>query len=110
MPINVAKEILPQLREKGKVTRGWMGVNIQAVSEDLANTYGLHEAKGALVSAVTPGSPAEKAGLQAGGRRSSPSTAGPIKDNGDLSRYIASQRAGNDGQARGAARQGAGRP
>ncbi len=93
VPINVAKEILPQLREKGKVIRGWMGVNIQAVNEELASTYGLKEAKGAYVSAVTPGAPAEKAGLQpedvilaADGRA--------IEDNSDLSRYISSKAPG----------------
>ncbi len=93
VPINVAKEILPQLRDKGKVVRGWMGVNIQPVSEDLAATYGLTEGKGAYVSAVTAGSPAEKAGLQpedvilsADGRA--------IEDNSDLSRYIASKAPG----------------
>jgi serine protease Do len=93
VPINVAKEILPQLREKGKVTRGWMGVNIQAVSEDLAGTYGLTGAKGAVVSAVTAGSPAEKAGLQpedvilsVDGRA--------IQDNSDLSRYVSSKSPG----------------
>ena len=93
VPINVAKEILPQLREKGKVVRGWMGVNIQAVTEDLASTYGLKDAKGAYVSAVTPGSPAEKAGVQpedvvlaADGRA--------IEDNSDLSRYISSKAPG----------------
>jgi serine protease Do len=93
VPINVAREILQQLRETGKVTRGWMGVQINAVSEDLAATYKMKEAKGALVSQVTPGSPAEKAGLQiedvivsADGRE--------IVDNGDLSRYIASQPPG----------------
>jgi serine protease Do len=93
VPVNVAKEILPQLREKGKVIRGWMGVNIQAVTEDLAGTYGLKEAKGAYVSAVTSGSPADKAGLlpedvilSADGRT--------IEDNGDLSRYISSKSPG----------------
>jgi serine protease Do len=93
VPINVAKEILPQLREKGKVVRGWMGVNIQPVTEDLAATYGLSEATGTYVSAVTAGSPAEKAGLQpedvilsADGRT--------IEDNSDLSRYIASKSPG----------------
>jgi serine protease Do len=93
VPINVAKEILPQLREKGKVVRGWMGVNIQPLTEDVAGTYGLAEAKGAMVSAVTAGSPAEKAGLQpedvifsADGRS--------IQDNSDLSRYISSKSPG----------------
>jgi serine protease Do len=94
VPINVAKEILPQLRERGKVVRGWMGVNILPVTEDLAATYGLTEAKGAAVTAVTAGSPAEKAGLlpedvilSADGRT--------IEDNSDLSRYIASKSPGS---------------
>jgi serine protease Do len=93
VPINVAKEILPQLRDKGKVIRGWMGVSIQPVTEDLAKTYRMAEAKGAVVSDVTPNSPADKAGLEPGdvvvevdGRR--------IEDNNDLSRYIASRTPG----------------
>jgi len=93
VPINVAKEILPQLREKGRVTRGWMGVSIQPVSDELAATYGLSEGRGAYVASVEPGSPAEKAGVQpedvvlsADGRE--------IRDNGDLSRYIASKAPG----------------
>jgi serine protease Do len=93
VPINVAKEILPQLREKGKVVRGWMGVNIQAVTEDVAATYGLSEGKGAYVSAVTPGSPAEKAGLQPEDVILSADTRA-IQDNIDLSRYISSKSPG----------------
>jgi serine protease Do len=93
VPINVAKEILPQLREKGRVIRGWMGVQIQPVTEDLAKTYRMAEAKGAVISDVTADSPAAKAGLEPGdvvievdGR--------PIEDNNDLSRYIASRAPG----------------
>jgi serine protease Do len=66
-----------------------MGVSIGPMSEDLAATYGLSEARGTIVIQVTPGSPADKAGLQpedailtADGRA--------IRDNGDLSRYVAS--------------------
>jgi serine protease Do len=93
VPINVAKEILPQLREKGKVVRGWMGVNIQAVTEDVAATYGLAEGKGAYVSAVTAGSPAEKAGLQPEDVILT-ADAKVIEDNSDLSRYISSKSPG----------------
>jgi serine protease Do len=95
VPINVAKEILPQLRATGKVVRGWMGVTIQAVTEELAATFDLDEAKGALVSSVTSGSPAEDAGIEpedvilaADGHE--------IGDNGDLSRYIASKAPGTE--------------
>jgi len=93
VPINVAKELLPQLRDKGKVVRGWLGVKIQRVDDDLARTYGLKEAKGAAVSEVTPGSPAERAGLKAEDVIVS-ADGRPIQDNGDLSRYIASQAPG----------------
>jgi serine protease Do len=93
VPINVAKEILPQLREKGRVVRGWLGVSINPVTEDLAQSLKLKEAKGAYISDVTEGSPADKAGLQpddvvvaVDGR--------PIIDNGELSRYIASKAPG----------------
>jgi serine protease Do len=93
VPINVAKEILPQLRDKGKVVRGWLGVQIQPITEDMARTYRMKEPKGALVSDVTEGSPAEKAGLKpddvvvgVDGKA--------VEDNSDLSRYIASKSPG----------------
>jgi serine protease Do len=91
VPINVAKEILPQLRQTGKVVRGWLGVQIQPITEDLAKSYKMKDAKGALVSEVTENSPAEKAGLKpddvvvgVDGRT--------VEDNGDLSSYIASKK------------------
>ncbi len=93
VPINVAKEILPQLRERGKVVRGWLGVQILALTEDLAKTYRRPDAKGAVIADVTDGSPAEKAGLKqddvvigVDGRS--------VNDNNDLSRYIASRAPG----------------
>ena len=64
VPINVAKAIIPQLKEKGKVTRGWLGVTIQSASEDLALTFKRDSAQGVLVTDVTKDSPADKAGLQ----------------------------------------------
>jgi serine protease Do len=66
IPVNMAKEILPQLKEKGKVTRGWFGVVVQAVTPELAQSFGLSERKGVLVSQVVKDSPAEKAGLKSG--------------------------------------------
>ncbi len=65
IPINVAKEILPQLRT-GKVIRGWLGVAIQDVTPDLARSFNLQSDKGVLVADVMSGTPAEKAGLQRG--------------------------------------------
>ncbi|HXX56928.1 MAG TPA: PDZ domain-containing protein, partial [Thermodesulfovibrionales bacterium] len=66
IPVNMAKEVLPQLKEKGKVTRAWLGVGIQEVTESLAQSFGLKEKKGALVSQVFKDSPAEKAGIEQG--------------------------------------------
>jgi len=66
IPINMAKEIAGQLQNKGHVTRGWLGVTIQEVTPDLAKSFGLMEKKGALVAQVSPGSPAEKAGIEQG--------------------------------------------
>jgi serine protease Do len=64
VPINMAKKILPQLRAHGRVTRGWLGVEIRTVTPDLAEELDLEEAAGALISRVYPGSPADKGGLE----------------------------------------------
>ena len=66
IPIDQAKSIVDQLKDKGKVTRGWLGVAIQSVTPELAKSFGLKEPIGALVAEVTSGGPAEKAGLQRG--------------------------------------------
>jgi serine protease Do len=66
IPINLVKQLLPQLESTGKVTRGWLGVSIQAMTPDLADSLGLDKAKGALVSNVVHDSPAERAGIKAG--------------------------------------------
>ena len=65
IPIDVAMEVVDQLKTGGKVSRGWLGVVIQEVSADLAESFGLDRPRGALVSQVQEGSPASKAGLQA---------------------------------------------
>ncbi|HEX9052007.1 MAG TPA: trypsin-like peptidase domain-containing protein [Anaeromyxobacter sp.] len=67
VPINLAKSILPQLREKGKVTRGFMGVSVGDLTPDLTQAFGFSPGtKGALVQSVVPRGPAAKAGLEAG--------------------------------------------
>ena len=88
IPINLAKELLPQLREKGKVVRGWLGVYIQKITPEIAESLGLEQAKGALVADVMDGTPAKDAGVEVGdvivefdGQ--------PIKDSNDLPTIVA---------------------
>ena len=66
VPINMAKEILPQLRASGHVTRGWLGVVIQHITPELSASFDLEGEEGALVSKVMPGGPAEDAGVERG--------------------------------------------
>lgn len=66
IPINVAMEVVEQLKTTGKVRRGWLGVLVQDVTPDLARSFGLEQAQGALVSRVLPEGPAGKAGVEVG--------------------------------------------
>jgi serine protease Do len=66
IPGNSAKTILKDLKEKGSVTRGWLGVMIQRITPELAGTLGLEQTRGALVGDVTPNGPAAKAGIRRG--------------------------------------------
>ncbi|MHB8772337.1 MAG: DegQ family serine endoprotease [Syntrophales bacterium] len=93
IPINMAKEIAPQLQKRGHVTRGLLGVAIQDVTPELAKSLGLKDSKGALVSQVVPGGSAEKAGIEQGdvivnfdGR--------PVGDSKELPRIVASTTVG----------------
>jgi serine protease Do len=93
VPINEAREILSQLKARGHVVRGWLGVQVQALDEDMAQSLKLKDTKGALVADVTSGSPAEKAGLKPGdvvvaldGK--------PIESSSELSRQVAAKAPG----------------
>src|SRR6476469_1061948 len=66
IPSNMAKTVMAQLSKGGKVHRGQLGVAIQPVTSDIAANLGLKEVRGVLVSGVTPGSPADRAGLKTG--------------------------------------------
>ncbi|MGQ0622394.1 MAG: DegQ family serine endoprotease [Panacagrimonas sp.] len=66
IPIDVAAKVARQLRDRGKVTRGWLGVVVQEVDRSLAQNFKMAKPEGALVSRVLPGSPAEESGLKAG--------------------------------------------
>ncbi len=66
IPVNMAKQVVEQLVTEGRVIRGWLGVSIQPVTEELAASFGLQRAAGALVNDVVPGSPAASAGIRQG--------------------------------------------
>jgi serine protease Do len=66
IPVDLAKSLLPQLETKGTVTRGWLGVSIQPVTRELARSFSLDKAQGALVSDVIANGPADKAGIERG--------------------------------------------
>lgn len=88
IPVNMAKTIVNQLRESGKVTRGYLGVRFQPLTADLAKSFGLESDKGALIAAIERDTPAERSGLMAGdviveydGKQ--------ISDGSELPRYVA---------------------
>lgn len=95
IPSNMAKSVISQLKDKGKVLRGWIGVAIQNITPDLAKSFGAPvDAKGALVSGTVPDGPAARAGIQQGdiivgfnGKE--------IKTMGDLSRAVAEAAVGS---------------
>jgi serine protease Do len=93
IPIDVAMEVAEQLKATGKISRGWLGVVIQEVTADLAESFGMDRPRGALVSQVQEDSPAARAGLQAadvilmfGGN--------PVEDSGDLPRLVGMAKPG----------------
>lgn len=88
IPISLAKTIVNQLRDSGKVTRGYLGIRFQPLSADLAKSFGLDSDKGALIANVEKDTPAEKAGLKSGdvileydGK--------PINEGNELPRFVA---------------------
>ncbi len=66
IPMDVAMQVVEQLKSQGKVSRGWLGVQIQDVTRELAESFGMKKPQGALVAKILPKSPAETAGLQIG--------------------------------------------
>jgi serine protease Do len=93
IPISMAKTILPDLKAKGKVTRGWLGVSVQDISEEIAKNMKLKDRSGALISDVFKGDPADKAGLKAGDIVTE-INGKPIKDMHELLLMIAGFRIG----------------
>lgn len=95
IPIDVAMEVQNQLKAGGKVMRGWLGINIQEISKELAESFGMKATNGALVAGVEKGSPAERGGLDAGdvilkfdGK--------PIATSSDLPRVVGATKPGKE--------------
>jgi len=93
IPADTVKSVIAQLRDKGTVTRGWIGVQIQTVTADLADSMGLKQAAGALVSEPQKDSPAAKAGIVSGDVITSVNDQ-PVKDARDLARKIGTMTPG----------------
>jgi len=93
IPADTVKSVIAQLRNKGSVTRGWIGVQIQTVTPDIADSMGLKQAAGALVSEPQKDSPAAKAGIASGDVITSVNDE-PVKDARDLARKIGTMSPG----------------
>jgi serine protease Do len=87
IPADTAKLVVAQLKDKGYVTRGWLGVQVQPVTSDIADSLGMKQAKGAMVDNPQDGSPAAKAGIEAGDVITAVNGT-DIKDARDLARDI----------------------
>jgi len=93
IPAETVKSVVTQLRDKGSVTRGWIGVQIQPVTPDIADSMGLKKSAGALVAEPQPNSPAVKAGIQSGDVITAVNGK-PIRDARQLARLIGTMSPG----------------
>src|ERR1051326_7661657 len=94
VPADTAKGVIAQLKEKGAVTRGWAGLQIQSMTPEIAESLGLAKPHGALVAEIVPGGPAAKAGITAGDVVTSVN-AEPLKDSRALFRCVAEAAPGS---------------
>ena len=94
IPSNMAKAVMDQLMKNGKVSRGMMGVTIQSVDADLASSLNLPAARGAIVTSVTAGGPAERAGIRRGDVVTAINNQ-PVIDNNSLRNQVASMKPGS---------------
>ena len=93
IPADTVKSVVAQLRDKGTVTRGWIGVQIQPVTPEIADSLGLKKAGGALVAEPQPDSPAAKAGIESGDVITSVD-GDPVADARELARRIGTMAPG----------------
>src|SRR5262249_6256029 len=88
IPATTVKPVIAQLKERGYVERGWIGVQGQPVTKEIADSIGMKEAEGALIASTQPDSPAAKAGLKVGDVVTTLNGA-KVKDSRDLARQVA---------------------
>ncbi len=88
IPASLIHEVVDQLKAKGHVTRGYLGVNIQSITPEIASSMGIKDSKGALVAEVVPGGPAAKAGFEQGDIITA-IDGQPVDDSYDLTRRVA---------------------
>lgn len=93
IPINLARKVIAELKEHGRVIRGWLGLSVQDVTQDMLEAFGLDRPRGALVVEVEPGSPAQAAGLRRGDVILE-INGSPIEESRQLSARIAELRVG----------------
>ena len=99
IPSDMAKTVISQIKEKGKVVRGWIGVSIQSLTPELAQSLGLKQMEGALVGDVVPGGPADAAGIKRGDVIVS-FNGKPVKNVSALSRAVAETGVGQTVETR----------
>ena len=104
IPASLAAGIVEQLKADGRVERGWLGVSIQGMDEEIAGSLGLEEPNGALVAEVVPGSPADGGRPPSRRRDHRASTVTPVAKVKDLTRLAASAAPGTPSRGRGLAR------
>jgi serine protease Do len=95
IPAETVKSVVDQIKEHGSVTRGWIGVQIQTVTPEIADSLGLKQAGGALVAEAEPNGPAAKAGIASGDVIQSVNDQA-VKDSGDLARKVAAINPGSE--------------
>jgi serine protease Do len=97
IPASTAKLVVAQLKDKGYITRGWLGVQVQPVTADMADSLGMKRAEGAMVDQPQPGSPAAKAGIEAGDVITAVN-GNSVKNSRDLARTIGTMAPGTSVQ------------
>ncbi len=99
IPSNMARSIISQLKSKGKVVRGWIGVSVQNISPDMVQSFGLKNSEGALIGDVVAGGPAEAAGIKRGDVITE-FNGKSVKNMSDLSRAVADTQVGKTAGAK----------